>query len=70
LGWLVPLGFGIFLFWLGELAGEFTTMYFASWFVLVGLLWLHMGWEKLKVIWFPVVFIMAMFPPPNFFTST
>ena len=63
----VPLGIGIFLFWLGELAGEFTIMYFASWFVLVGLLWMHLGWEKLKVIWFPIVFIIAMFPPPNFF---
>jgi EpsI family protein len=63
----VPLGIGIFLFWLGELAGEFTTMYFASWFVLVGLLWMHLGWEKLKVIWFPILFIIAMFPPPNFF---
>jgi exosortase D (VPLPA-CTERM-specific) len=63
----VPLGIGIFLFWLGELAGEFTTMYFASWFVLVGLLWMHLGWQKLKVVWFPIVFIIAMFPPPNFF---
>jgi EpsI family protein len=64
---VLPLLFGIFLFWLGELAGEFTTMYFASWFVLVGLLWSHLGWQKLKVIWFPVAFIVAMFPPPNFF---
>jgi EpsI family protein len=62
-----PLGIGILLFWLGELAGEFTTMYFASWFVLVGLLWMHLGWEKLKVIRFPIMFIIAMFPPPNFF---
>jgi exosortase len=64
---LAPLAFGIFLFWLGELAGEFTTMYFASWFVLAGLLLLHLGWDKLKVIWFPVVFLAAMFPPPQFF---
>ncbi len=64
---LLPLVFGIFLFFLGELGGEFTTMYFASWFVLAGLLLLHLGWDKLKVIWFPIVFIMAMFPPPNFF---
>lgn len=64
---LAPLGFGLFLFWLGELAGEYTTMYFGSWFVVVGLLLLHLGWPKLKVIWFPVVFIVAMFPPPNFF---
>ena len=48
---LAPLAFGIFLFWLGELAGEFTTMYFASWLVLVGLLLMHLGWDKLKCDW-------------------
>jgi exosortase D (VPLPA-CTERM-specific) len=65
-GGLGPMAAGVFLFFLGELAGEFMTLYFASWFMLVGLLWLHLGWGKLKVIWFPVVFIVAMFPPPNF----
>lgn len=64
---LLPLVFGIFLFFLGELGGEFTTMYFASWFVLAGLLWLHLGWQKLKVIWFPILFLNTMFPPPQFF---
>ena len=67
---LAPLAFGIFLFWLGELGGEYTTMYFASWFVLAGLLWLHLGWAKLKVIWFPILFLNAMFPPPEFVNKT
>jgi exosortase D (VPLPA-CTERM-specific) len=62
---LVPIVLGIGLYWLGELGGEFYTLYFASWMLLVGFLWVHIGWDKLKIIWFPVVFILAMFPPPN-----
>jgi exosortase D (VPLPA-CTERM-specific) len=61
-----PLVSGIMLFWLGELGGEFYTLYISSWLVLLGLLWIHMGWRKLKVIIFPVCFILTMFPPPNF----
>ena len=60
-----PLLFGLVLFWLGELGGEFYTMYLSSWFVLLGLLWLHLGWRKLRVILFPIAFILTMFPPPN-----
>ena len=61
-----PLVFGLMLFWLGELGGEYYTMYLSSWFVLLGLCWMHLGWKKLKVILFPVGFILTMFPPPNF----
>ena len=61
----LPLGLGLVFFWLGELGGEFYSMYLASWLLFVGLCWMHLGWEKLKIIWFPVVFLLAMFPPPN-----
>ena len=60
---LVP---GIFLFWLGELSGEFFTLYISFWLVLVGLCWLHLGWQKLKIIFFPLALTLTMFPPPNF----
>ncbi len=60
-----PLVFGIMLYFLGELGGEYYTLYFSSWLIFIGLCWIHLGWEKLKIIWFPVVFILAMFPPPN-----
>jgi exosortase D (VPLPA-CTERM-specific) len=63
---LLPVIFGIALYWLGELGGEYYTIYISSWLLLVGLLWLHMGLEKLKVIAFPVFFILTMFPPPDF----
>jgi exosortase D (VPLPA-CTERM-specific) len=62
---LIPVVLGIGLYWLGELGGEFYTLYFASWMLFVGILWTHIGWAKLRHIWFPVVFILGMFPPPN-----
>jgi exosortase D (VPLPA-CTERM-specific) len=62
----VPLFAGIALYWLGELAGEFFTLYISLWLVTVGLCWLHLGWEKLKTISFPLSFSLIMFPLPNF----
>ena len=62
---LIPVVLGIGLYWLGELGGEFYTLYFASWLLFAGILWVHIGWAKLRHIWFPVVFLLAMFPPPN-----
>ena len=58
--------FGMLLFWLGELAGEYFTLYLSSWLVIVGLCWLTMGWKKINIIAFPLCFILAMFPLPNF----
>jgi exosortase D (VPLPA-CTERM-specific) len=63
---MIPLGFGIALFWLGELAGEFFTLYFSFWLILVSLCWLHLGWKKIKAISFCLIFILTMFPLPNF----
>ena len=40
---MIPLFLGIILFWLGELGGEFYTVYISLWLVLVGLFWLHNG---------------------------
>ena len=57
---------GIIFFWLGELGGEYFTLYLSFWLVVVGLCWLHLGWKKLKIIFFPLVLILTMFPPPNF----
>jgi exosortase D (VPLPA-CTERM-specific) len=63
---LTPLVFGIVLFWLGELGGEYYSMYLSSWFVLFGICWMNLGWHKLKIILFPITFILTMFPPPSF----
>ncbi|GAM10715.1 transmembrane exosortase [Geobacter sp. OR-1] len=56
---------GIALYWLGELGGEYYALSLSSWLVLVGLLWMYLGWNKLKQIAFPMLFLLAMFPLPN-----
>ncbi len=63
---LIPLLLGICLFWIGELAGEFYTVYISLWLVLVGLFWIHHGWQRLKRVWFAFFFILTMFPVPQF----
>ena len=57
---------GIIFFWIGELGGEYFTLYLSFWLIFVGLCWLHLGLKKIKIICFPLFFILTMFPPPNF----
>lgn len=66
---LIPVFFGIFFFLLGEFGGEFLSLYLSLWFMILGLCWIQFGWKKLKVILFPICFILTMFPPPSFFYS-
>ncbi|MGD9731531.1 MAG: VPLPA-CTERM-specific exosortase XrtD [Desulfamplus sp.] len=70
-GWkgIIPLIMGIGFYWLGELGGEYYTMYLSSWFILMGLCLLHLGWVKVKTILFPLCLILTMFPLPNFFNN-
>ncbi len=63
---LQVLGLGIVFFWLGELGGEYFTLYLSFWLILAGLSLLHLGWEKSKIVSFPLTLILAIFPPPNF----
>jgi exosortase D (VPLPA-CTERM-specific) len=59
---LVP---GILLFWVGDLAGELYSLYLSSWLAAVGILWMHIGWRKLKVIAFALFMALTMFPLPG-----
>ena len=63
---LVP---GIAFFWLGELSGEYFSLYLSFWLTLVGLCWLHLGWRKLNILAFPLAFLLAAFPLPNFINN-
>jgi EpsI family protein len=63
---LLPLCLALALFWIGELAGELFSMYISFWLAIVGLLWLHLGWPRLKRLAFPLVMILTMFPLPYF----
>lgn len=63
---MIPLVFGLMLFWLGELGGEYFTLYISFWLVVVGLLWIHLGWQKIRTIAFALFMTLTMFPLPNF----
>ena len=60
---------GLGLFWLGELGGEFFTLFISLWLVAVGLLWLHFGGVLLLSVRFPLLLSLALFPPPNLIRS-
>jgi exosortase D (VPLPA-CTERM-specific) len=57
-----PVLLGLIFFWIGELSGVNYALYFSFWFVIVGLLWLHLGLKKLKSICFALFFMLTMFP--------
>jgi exosortase len=57
---------GVALFWLGELAGEFFTLYMSLWLLIIGLSWMQLGWAKLKHIVVALGILLTMFPPPYF----
>ena len=63
------VGVGLCLFWLGELAGEYFTLYFSLWLITLGLCHVNMGWKKMKIIIFPLLFSLSMFPFPNFINN-
>ena len=62
---VVPLALGAMFCLVGELGGEYYTLYFSSWLMVSGLLLLHLGWPRLRTIAFPLLFSIAMFPFPN-----
>lgn len=57
---------GLMFYWLGELAGEFFMLYISFWLISVSLVWIQMGYERLKVLAFPFFIALAMFPLPSF----
>ena len=59
------LALGLLQYLLGQLGGEYYSVYLSSWLIFFGLLWLHFGWAKLRMLIFPVSFLLAMFPFPN-----
>ncbi len=60
---LVP---GVALFWFGELGGEYLTLLLSFWLVLMGLVLLHSGRQRFRVIAFPLAMVVTMFPLPSF----
>jgi exosortase D (VPLPA-CTERM-specific) len=66
--WLgvIPLALGISLYWLGELGGEYYTLYVSLLFIIIGITILHIGVERTRTLIFAFILILAMFPFPSF----
>ncbi|MBN1545810.1 MAG: VPLPA-CTERM-specific exosortase XrtD, partial [Syntrophaceae bacterium] len=58
--------FGLLLFWVGELGGEYLSLYLSFWCIVVSSLWMNLGWRKLKIVAFPLFVMLTMFPLPQF----
>ena len=63
---IAPLTLGILLYWLGELGGEYYTLYMSLLFIIIGITILHIGFERTKSLIFIFILIMTMFPFPHF----
>jgi exosortase D (VPLPA-CTERM-specific) len=66
---LLPVCLGFLFFWLGELSGEFYTLYLAAWLVAIGYAWVWIGGRRMKRLAFPVCFSLAMLPFPSFIST-
>jgi exosortase D (VPLPA-CTERM-specific) len=64
---LLPVLIGCFFLLLGEMGGEFFSLYVSIWFMIFGLCWAQFGWRKLNIILFPLMLFLTTFPPPRFF---
>lgn len=62
----VLLLLGLTMFWVGELGGEYLTMYLSLTITVIALCWVTMGWRKLKTIIFALLLSLTMYPPPTF----
>ncbi|NWF55875.1 MAG: VPLPA-CTERM-specific exosortase XrtD [Syntrophaceae bacterium] len=66
---ILPFIMGILLFWAGQLGGEIFSVYLSSWLIVSSLLWVHWGWKKLRIIAFPLLLSLSMFPLPHFLNT-
>ncbi len=66
---MAPFFGGVMLFWIGELGGEYYMMYVSLWLVVVGLVWLHFGWRKIRITGFAFILALTMFPLPYILNS-
>lgn len=65
--WGIPiLLIGIGLYFIGELATLYVVVHFSLWVVLIGLTLAAIGWEGIKIIAFPLFYLLAMIPLPDF----
>ncbi len=63
----VLLAFGVVVFAFSKWADVTFIAGLSMVFVVAGLVWTFAGWRMLREVAFPIVFLMFMTPPPDFF---
>jgi exosortase D (VPLPA-CTERM-specific) len=66
---LLPLALGLAFYFLGEFGGEYYVIFLGSWLVLIGFIACFAGWGRVRAGAFPLCFLVAMFPFPNFINN-
>ncbi|MCG3110228.1 MAG: VPLPA-CTERM-specific exosortase XrtD [Candidatus Manganitrophus sp. SB1] len=65
--WGVPvLLIGVGLYFIGELATIYVVVHLSLWVVLIGLTLAAIGGEGMRIITFPLFYLLAMIPLPDF----
>ncbi|MCG3117424.1 MAG: VPLPA-CTERM-specific exosortase XrtD [Candidatus Manganitrophus sp. SA1] len=65
--WGVPvLLIGVGLYFIGELATIYVAVHLSLWVVLIGLTLAAIGGEGMRIITFPLFYLLAMIPLPDF----
>jgi len=62
---LVPVLLGVLLFLTGELAALYVLQHLSFWLVVIGLTLAVAGPSAIKPMAFPLVYLLAMIPPPH-----
>ena len=66
---LIPICFGIMFLFFGELGGEYLVSYISLWLMIIGYFWIIWGAKKIRIVIFPFIFLLTMFPPPTYIYS-
>ncbi|HHJ14076.1 MAG TPA: VPLPA-CTERM-specific exosortase XrtD [Gammaproteobacteria bacterium] len=64
-GWLLVVA-GLGLYFIGQLATLYIIMQYSLVLTIAGLVWALVGWNGIKRIWVPLLFLVFMIPLPNF----
>lgn len=60
---------GLLLYWIGELATLYVVLHFSLWLVIVGLVVSFVGIRGIRIIWFPLAYLLTSIPLPVFLYS-
>jgi exosortase D (VPLPA-CTERM-specific) len=67
---LAVIAFGLGLRVLGDLGSLYVVIHAGIFVTLTGILLAAVGWRGLRILWVPLVYLLFMFPVPDFFYNS